>query len=66
MRSWKRWAALLPVIAAVALIWPMCWGGQLGYVTTRGISMEPKFHTGDLAVVHPQRDYRVGEITAYH
>ncbi|MBV9098807.1 MAG: hypothetical protein JO079_12200, partial [Frankiaceae bacterium] len=31
-----------------------------------GISMEPKFHTGDLAVVHPQRDYRVGEITAYH
>lgn len=66
MRTWRRWAALLPAITAVALVWPVSWGGQLGYVTTRGISMEPRFHTGDLAVVHPQRNYRVGEVVAYH
>jgi signal peptidase I len=66
MRSWKRWVALLPVLAAVVVIWPISWGGQLGYVTTHGISMEPRFHTGDLAVVHPQRTYHVGQVTAYH
>lgn len=28
--------------------------------------MEPRFHTGDLALVRPQASYRVGEIVAYH
>ena len=66
MRCRKRWAALLPLLAVAALIWPISWGGRLGYVTTHGISMEPRFHTGDLAVVRPQRSYRIGEVTAYH
>jgi signal peptidase I len=66
MRSWQRCSGLLLAVVAVALVWPVSAGGQFGYVTTHGISMEPRFHTGDLAVVHPVSEYRVGDITAYH
>ncbi|HTU96709.1 MAG TPA: signal peptidase I [Solirubrobacteraceae bacterium] len=41
-------------------------GGQATYVVTSGISMEPSFHTGDLAIVRPAAHYRVGEVVAYH
>ncbi len=41
-------------------------GGSATYVSTHGISMEPRFHTGDLAIVRSQSSYRVGEIVAYH
>ncbi len=40
-------------------------GGSTTYVVTRGISMEPRFHTGDLALVRSQSSYHVGEIVAY-
>jgi signal peptidase I len=41
-------------------------GGSTTYVVTHGISMEPRFHTGDLALVRSQSTYHVGEIVAYH
>jgi signal peptidase I len=41
-------------------------GGQSTYVITSGISMEPSFHTGDLAIVRPVTHYRVGDVVAYH
>lgn len=41
-------------------------GGSTAYVVTHGVSMEPRFHTGDLAVVRSQGSYRVGEVVAYH
>jgi signal peptidase I len=41
-------------------------GGRATYVVTSGISMEPSFHSGDLAIVRPADHYRVGEIVAYH
>jgi len=41
-------------------------GGRSTYVITSGISMEPSFHTGDLAIVRPVEHYHVGEIVAYH
>jgi signal peptidase I len=41
-------------------------GGSTTYVVTHGISMEPRFHTGDLALVRAQGSYHVGEIVAYH
>jgi signal peptidase I len=41
-------------------------GGSATYVVTHGISMEPRFHTGDLAIVRSQSSYHVGEIVAYH
>jgi signal peptidase I len=45
---------------------PVQLGGSSAYVATHGISMEPRFHTGDLAIVRSQSSYRVGEIAAYH
>lgn len=41
-------------------------GGRTTYVMTNGTSMEPSFHTGDLALVRPVAHYRVGEVVAYH
>jgi signal peptidase I len=40
-------------------------GGSTTYVVTHGISMEPRFHTGDLAIVRSQSNYHIGEVVAY-
>jgi signal peptidase I len=45
---------------------PSTLGGSTNYVVTHGISMEPLFHTGDLAIVRSQPSYHIGEIVAYH
>jgi signal peptidase I len=44
---------------------PPALGGGTTYVITDGVSMQPRFHTGDLALVRPLSDYRVGDIVAY-
>ncbi|MGA9857541.1 MAG: signal peptidase I [Solirubrobacteraceae bacterium] len=41
-------------------------GGSTSYVVTHGVSMEPRFHSGDLALVRPAAQYRVGDVVAYH
>ena len=57
-------------LVAVACVWyffaPTALGGKDSYVVTDGISMKPRFHGGDLAVVRSQSNYNVGEIVAYH
>jgi signal peptidase I len=57
-------------LVALAAAWfyfaPTGLGGATSYVVTDGISMEPRFHAGDLALVRSQSSYRVGEIVAYH
>jgi signal peptidase I len=67
LRSVLATAALL-IIAVIAWWYfaPTNIGGSTRYVVTSGISMEPRFHTGDLAIVRPASTYRVGEIVAYH
>ena len=54
----------------MALAWwylaPTNIGGSTRYVVTSGVSMEPRFHSGDLAVVRPENNFRVGQIVAYH
>jgi signal peptidase I len=45
---------------------PIPLGGSTSYVVTHGVSMQPLFHTGDLAIVRSKPTYRVGEIVAYH
>ena len=56
--------------AAVACAWflfaPSALGGSTTYVVTDGVSMQPRFHSGDLALVRGQGQYRVGQIVAYH
>jgi signal peptidase I len=60
--------AALVIMASVAWMYlaPTNIGGSTSYVITHGISMEPRFHTGDLALVRPANNYEVGEIVAYH
>jgi signal peptidase I len=41
-------------------------GGSTTYVATHGVSMKPRFHTGDLALVRPVGEYKVGDVVAYH
>ncbi len=58
--------AVLGLIALLAFaLWPARLGGATTYVIVKGTSMEPKFHTGDLAVVRTQDRYNVGDIVAY-
>ena len=66
LRSGLATLALL-IVAGVAWFYfaPTNIGGATRYVVTSGVSMEPRFHTGDLAIVRPASNYRVGEIVAY-
>lgn len=55
-------------VCAVAWLFlaPANLGGRTTYVITHGVSMEPKFHTGDLAVLRAKPEYHVGDVAAYH
>jgi signal peptidase I len=66
LRSWLLSATLVVLaVAAWLVLAPTQIGGETSYVTTSGISMAPRFHTGDLAVVRPAQHYKVGQIVAY-
>ncbi len=45
---------------AVGSFAPAKLGGAAGYVLVNGISMEPRFHTGDLVIVRQADRYQVG------
>ena len=53
------------IVVAAFSIWPVRLGGSTSYIIIKGTSMEPKFHTGDLAVLRSQDSYRKGDIVAY-
>jgi signal peptidase I len=53
------------VLAAAWLLWPIGLGGGTVYVSTHGISMQPRFHTGDLAILRAADHYSVGDVVAY-
>ena len=59
-------AGLLAAVVVWIYFAPTQIGGSTQYVVTGGISMAPRFHTGDLAIVRPATQYRVGDIVAYH
>lgn len=62
------WIVAVSAFAAAGLfwaIWPAAFGGQTSYITTYGNSMEPGVYAGDLALVRPAEDYRVGDVAAY-
>jgi signal peptidase I len=60
-------SAVLVLLAGAAWLTlaPTRVGGSTDYVTTHGTSMAPRFHTGDLALIRPADDYRVGDVVAY-
>jgi len=60
--SWMVGAAL---VAILFVMWPQSLGGNVAYVKVDGHSMDPTFHTGDLAVVRRQSSYQLGDAVAY-
>jgi signal peptidase I len=64
MRALRILLALVGLAAAAWLL-PASVGGGASYVITHGISMEPGFHTGDLAIVRRTDEYSVGDVVAY-
>ncbi len=68
--TFGRLLSLAAALAFLASGWyflaPPLLGGGTSYVFTDGISMLPRFHTGDLVVVRARGSYRVGEVVAYH
>ena len=67
IRKILSWAVGLIVLGTIWFyLAPVQLGGSATYVVTHGISMEPRFHTGDLAIVRSKSSYHVGEIVAYH
>jgi signal peptidase I len=64
-RTVRTGSALGLLLAALWLLWPISLGGGTTYVATHGISMQPRFHTGDLAVLRPAATYEVGDVIAY-
>ncbi len=60
-------AAIAAPLLAIAffLLWPAKLGGAATFVVTHGISMEPNFHTGDLAIARSADEYHVGDVVAY-
>ena len=67
--TWGRALAIGVFVLVLALFWltfaPLRLGGDAIYVVTSGISMEPRFHTGDLAILRPDPPYHLGEIVGY-
>lgn len=57
-------AAVL-LLAAAWFFLPTALGGSTTYVSTFGTSMEPDFTAGDLAILRPATEYRVGDVVAY-
>jgi signal peptidase I len=57
------------LITGFAALWvmfaPIQLGGQAAYVIVSGVSMEPNFHAGDLAIMHRSPGYQVGDIVVY-
>lgn len=57
------------LFALLAVLWvlfvPTQLGGRTSYVIVNGISMEPKFHKGDLVLVRTSSTYNVGDIVVY-
>jgi signal peptidase I len=59
-------AALALVGVALLFLWPAALGGPTTYVVTHGVSMEPNFHTDDLAILRSSSSYEVGDVAGYH
>jgi signal peptidase len=56
----------LALFAAMWLLFaPIQLGGRLMYVIVTGNSMEPRMHNGDLAVLTPSPEIRIGDVVLY-
>jgi signal peptidase I len=65
MKKGTHAAAWVALVVAAFVLWPQRWGGAMTYDITHGTSMQPTFHTGDLAVLRKSSRYDVGDVAAY-
>jgi signal peptidase I len=61
----KRNALAAILVMAAIGAWAVL-SGQVSYVVTYGVSMNPVYYRGDLVLVWREDSYRVGQIVAYH
>lgn len=62
--SW-RWASTLLLVLFLAIAWPQRLGGATGYFIVSGPSMEPTYHTLDLALTRHRTGIPIGTPIAY-
>lgn len=55
----------LAFLIAVALAWPITFGGMFGGVVVSGQSMEPTMYAGDLVLVRRAAEVEVGDVVVY-
>jgi signal peptidase len=66
---WRSWAVnavwLTAMVALAVAVWPTTLGGRFNVTIVSGTSMEPTYHTGDLALVRRTDDIAVGDVIVY-
>jgi signal peptidase I len=69
VRSLTRAVNVLTVLLVIVGTWffvlPTSLGGFSIYTVVSGPSMQPTYHTGDLVLARPARQYRVGQVVTY-
>lgn len=69
MKTWLwrlgRWTLFTVILVATLAFAPRQVGGTTTYVRTTGVSMQPTFQAGDLAIVREADQYQVGDVVAY-
>ena len=64
--GWALTLVWISVLAALAVVvWPTTLGGRTSVTIVSGSSMEPTYHTGDLALVRKVDDLAVGDVIVY-
>jgi signal peptidase I len=61
----RRSAVAAIIVMAAIGAWAVL-TGQLSYVVTYGVSMNPVYYKGDLVLIWREDSYQVGQIVAYH
>lgn len=68
-RLTQRSALLVVALTALAAAWlylaPPLLGGKTSYAIVDGVSMQPRFHGGDLVLLRARSTYHRGEIVGY-
>ena len=72
MRTTQRSSTIFTnvvLVVGLVAVWiafaPARLGGRVAYVIVNGISMEPRYHLGDLTIMRKAATYQVGDVVTY-